>query len=582
MRALWFFLPKRYLLISNNARWVAKRRNPSLCLGVTFDLSIYSQIRNYNLNYPEIRNYNLNHAEIRNFVLNYSIIRIIKLFKLIECGMIHTAENTNEAKHLSKLYNDKKLRKICQGIYTDDLHTSLERIVLENWMQIVSYVVSNGILSYRTALELRPLPFKQGSIVFVISTYSKTMQIHGLTIKVNKGNHTDFLEQILPGLARSNTTRLLLENLAVIRGKEYQGIKTIGIEGVEQKLTRELSFHGEIRLNQIRDEAKKISMELDYINEYQKLNHIISALLATNPDKNSLITPYAKAAAQQKPYDNDRIELFEELIVHLKKSNFLSRNYHFLSNSFKNLSFYESYFSNFIEGTEFLIDEAEDIVFKGIEIKNRFADTHDVLSNFSLTNDYSEMLITPQTTNEFIEILQRRHAILMKGRPEKNPGEFKKMKNKAGNTFFVDPKETLGTLYQGFELYKHLNPGLEKALFMQFLISEVHPFDDGNGRLSRIMMNSELVNNSSYKIIVPSVHRDNYLNGLRLGSRDKNFRTYLKVMDQAQAYTASIDWNDYGDARKKIEEDDAHLTSDEGIAVFNRILRQLSLSNISA
>ena len=26
-----------------------------------------------------------------------------------------------------------------------------------------------------------------------------------------------------------------------------------------------------------------------------------------------------------------------------------------------------------------------------------------------------------------------------------------------------------------------------------FLISEVHPFDDGNGRIARVMMNAELV-----------------------------------------------------------------------------------------
>jgi len=496
--------------------------------------------------------------------------------------MIYISKNTSEAKQLSKQYNDKKLRRIYQGIYTDDLHEPLEQIVKVNWMQIVSHLVSKGILGYRTAFELRTLVFKGGSIVFVISTYSKTIQIPGLTIKVYKGNNQDYLEQVLPGIARSNSTRLLLENLSVVRGSEYQGIKTIGIEGVEQKLTRELGFHGEERLNQIRDEAKNIAEDLNYTSEYQKLNQIISALLSTNPDQNSLITPYAKAAAQQKPYDSYRIQLFEELIIHLKRSNFLSRQYNYHSKSYKNLSFYESYFSNFIEGTEFLIDEAEDIVFKGLEIKNRHADTHDVLSNFTLTSDYSEMSITPQTVNEFIDILQRRHAVLMKERPEKNPGQFKKMKNKAGNTLFVDPKNTIGTLYQGFELYKNLNPGLEKALFMQFLISEVHPFDDGNGRLSRIMMNAELVSNSSYKIIIPSVHRDNYLNGLRLASRDKNFRTYLKVMDQAQAYTASIDWNDYGNARKKIEEDDAHLTSDEGIAVYNRVLRQLKLSDISA
>ena len=28
---------------------------------------------------------------------------------------------------------------------------------------------------------------------------------------------------------------------------------------------------------------------------------------------------------------------------------------------------------------------------------------------------------------------------------------------------------------------------------MMFMMSEVHPFDDGNGRLARLMMNTELV-----------------------------------------------------------------------------------------
>ncbi|HEN5521435.1 TPA: Fic family protein, partial [Legionella pneumophila] len=272
----------------------------------------------------------------------------------------------------------------------------------------------------------------------------------------------------------------------------------------------------------------------------------------------------------------------DELIIYLKKCEFIFRQYQYEKNSFKNLSFYESYFSNFIEGTEFLIDEAEDIVFKGEEINNRHADSHDVLSNFIITNDLYEMSITPKTPEELIEILQRRHSILMKERPEKRPGEFKIEQNKAGNTYFVSPKESLGTLYQGFERYNILNPGFERALFMHFLISEIHPFDDGNGRLSRIMMNAELVSHEDYKIIIPTVHRDNYLNGLRLASRNKNFKSYVKVMDQAQAYTASINWKDYGEARDKIESDHANSTADEGIPLFNRILRTLKLSDIAS
>jgi hypothetical protein len=495
--------------------------------------------------------------------------------------MLLIANNTQQAKQLSKQYLENRVRKIHQGIYTDDLTSPLDSIVQSNWRAILHHIVPQGILGYRTAVDLKPLPFKNRTIVFVISSYTKTIDLPGLTIKVYKGDNSHSLEPIFPELARSNTPRMLLENLTTVRGADYIGIKTIGVDGVEEKLAKELCLYGEKNLNRIRSEANDIAQTLGLQREYKKLSQIISALLSTHTDKNFLTTAYARAAAQKKPYDTRRIQVFDELIIYLKQCYFIDRQYHYCKTSFKNLSFYESYFSNFIEGTQFMIDEAEDIVFAGKSINNRYADSHDILASFLITNDYSEMSITPESPEEFINILQRRHAILMKERPEKRPGEFKQKFNRAGNTIFVTPKETLGTLYQGFERYQYLKPGLEKALFMQFMISEVHPFDDGNGRLARLMMNAELVNHASFKIIIPSVHRDNYLGGLRLASRDSNFRTYVKVMDQAQAYTASINWGDYGEAREKLEMDNANLDSDEGIPIFNRALKELKLSDIS-
>jgi len=488
------------------------------------------------------------------------------------------AKDTNHAKRLSKLCGQKKIRRIYQGIYSDNLEAPILELVQNNWMDIVSHIVSKGILSFRTAVDLKPTFFKGTSIVFITSSYSKTITLPGLIIKVIKGNASTYIEQVLPHLARSSKARMLLENLTTIRDAEYKGIKTIGIDGVENFLAKEMRLGNENRLNQIRDEAKEIAIELGYISEYKKLNGIISALLSTHPDASHLGTAYAKAVANQKPYDNHRLKLFEALTIYLKKCKFKNRKYNYNKTSFKTLTFFESYFSNFIEGTEFIIDEAEEIVFKGIEIANRSSDSHDVLSNFTLSNDYSEMNITPQNTKELLDILQTRHAYLMKDRPDKHPGEFTKHPNKAGSTYFVAPDDVIGTLCQGFELYSLLEDGLEKALFMQFLISEVHPFDDGNGRLSRIMMNAELVRSELFKIIIPSVHRDNYLNGLRLASRDSDFRIYCKGMDQAQAYTASVNWLDYGEAREKIETDNANLSADEGLATFNRVLRKLALS----
>lgn len=494
--------------------------------------------------------------------------------------MLKIANTTEESKQLSQEYREGNLIRIYQGIYTDDFNSSLEQIVIKNWMQILPHIVSKGVLSFATALELKPKRYENKMIVFVTSSYVKTINFPGLIIKVYKGNNNEFIEQLLPNLFRSNEPRALLENLTTVRGASYLGIKTIGNEGVEKFLEKKLHTIGEDYINNIRDEAKIIAEKLCYTKEYQKLNSIISVLLSTRSDSNILSSKYAKAIAKKNPYDEHRVNLFNDLIIYLNKCSFGNRKYKYNSTSFKNLSFYESYFSNFIEGTEFLIDEAEDIVFRGIEINNRHADSHDVLSNFYITNDYTEMCITPQSPHELIEILQKRHALIMKERPEKRPGEFKLTQNKAGNTLFVSPKDVIGTLWQGFERYSLLKPGMERALFMQFMISEIHPFDDGNGRLSRIMMNAELVSQAQYKIIIPNVHRDNYLNGLRLASRDNIFRTYIKVMDQAQAYTASINWADYGEARKKLENDDATLSSDEGVPSFNRVLQKLKLSDI--
>jgi len=484
----------------------------------------------------------------------------------------------NTAKKFSHLVKLQKIRRLYQGIYTDNLIDPIDQIIKRHWMQIVSHIVSNGILSFRTSVDLKPIFYKKGlDILFLTSSYTKTIRLPGLIIKVYKGDHENFCEQILPNLAKSNIPRMLLENLTIVRSAELKGLKTITESGVEKYLARECQIQGEKRLNQIRDEAKEIALTLGYQNEYNKLTKIISALLSTQ-DAFSLKTAYAKAVAKKEPYDEERLQSFQNLSIYLQKCLFKKRAYQFATTAFKNLSFFESYFSNFIEGTEFVIDEAEDIVFKGIEMNQRHADSHDVLANFYLTNDYSEMNHTPSNALEFLDILKNRHAYLMKERPEKEPGEFKQKPNRAGNTYFVQPQNVVGTLEKGFEIYQLLQEGLQKALFIHYLISEVHPFSDGNGRLARIMMNAELVKAGLFKIIMPTVCRDNYLGALRRATRDGYFQSYCKVMDQAQAYTESIDWDAYGEARTKIEFDCANKTPDEGLPIFNRALRHLVLS----
>jgi hypothetical protein len=135
-----------------------------------------------------------------------------------------------------------------------------------------------------------------------------------------------------------------------------------------------------------------------------------------------------------------------------------------------------------------------------------------------------------------------------------------------------------GTLIQTFPLYQQLPPGIAKAVFMQFMVAECHPFDDGNGRMARIMMNAELVSAEQHKIIVPTVHRESYLNGLRQATRSGRFRTITKVFTDLQAYTSTLPWEEYGEVRGTLESHYADRLPDEGVAVFNKQISKFKIA----
>ena len=217
------------------------------------------------------------------------------------------------------------------------------------------------------------------------------------------------------------------------------------------------------------------------------------------------------------------------------------------------LAFFEAYFSNFIEGTEFEVSEAADIVFKGVIPRNRPEDAHDVLGTWRIVSDVSEMTRIPGNTEEFLRLLQSRHAMVMSGRPDKKPGAFKDEGNRAGSTVFVAPDLVRGTLEQGFEFYRTLDAPFSRAAFMMFMVSEVHPFSDGNGRLARIMMNAELVKADQERIIIPTVYRNNYLAALKAHSQSARAEPFLRVLDFAQKWVAAIPWGELEESRRVLE-----------------------------
>jgi hypothetical protein len=484
-------------------------------------------------------------------------------------------KDNNDAKRLAKAVTKGVLKRIRQGIYTDATWEEVPQLLHNKWHDVVHALYPKAVASHVTAALLMP----QNNVVHITANVKVRKQIpisDALIIEVHPGDVTQLIQPFLPTLFRSAPARFLLENLQVAH-KDVAAPKSLGQEWVEKKLCQILELNGESELNQIRYNAKQYSETVGLTKEFKKLDVLIGAILLTRPVE-ALSTAAAISVAKQEPFDQNRIVLFKGLADYLSRCKLSLRQYAYNKSSWRNLSFYESYFSNYIEGTEFEIDEAEQIVFEKRDVHNRYQDSHDVLSVFDVVHDYTEMVTVPDSAEELMQLLKQRHALIMHARPDKRPGELKEKTNKAGDTLFVLPQKVEGTLTQAFPLYQQLPPGIARAIFIQFLVAECHPFDDGNGRLARIMMNAELVSQEQYKIIVPTVHRDSYLNGLRQATRVGRFRTITKVFADLQAYTSIIPWEEYGDARAMLQSHCADKLPDDGVAIFNKKIAQFKLA----
>lgn len=154
--------------------------------------------------------------------------------------------------------------------------------------------------------------------------------------------------------------------------------------------------------------------------------------------------------------------------------------------------------------------------------------------------------------------------MLLSARAAKNPGQFKERNNWAGNTFFVDYKLVRGTLIRGFEYYKALTNPFARAVYIMFLVSEVHPFEDGNGRIARVMMNAELVNQNQCKIIVPTVYRDDYLLTLKRITNQKDLVLYVEMLARTHTFSTMLHYDNYDDLYNYLESHNTFYEPDEG------------------
>lgn len=436
-----------------------------------------------------------------------------------------------------RLAEGGKLRRIYQGIYTGNLDSPLESIVLRHWGDILSHLLPGGVIGYRSGRDARPV---EGRICVIRGKTPRALALPGLTIQVIPGPGAVDGDVPYKGIFLAGQARWLLENLATGRGVAERVIPRTELEAELDKI---LSIRGEQRFNQLRDVCRSLADIMGRGKEFQRLDSIMGALLGSRAS-HTLRGRQALARAAGRPCDPDRLMLFDSL--------FASLHAHPLPEvpatadtgiALENFTFFEAYFSNYIEGTTFMVSEAEAIVFAGQFISNRAEDSHDILGTFETALRPPWRNRPPQTADDFLLWLKNVNALVMRARHDKNPGEWKTRDNQAGATLFVAHELVQGTLREGFERIEALQDPLARALMTMFVVTEVHPFMDGNGRTARLAMNCMLSAAGQTRIIVPTVYREDYLLPLKSLSNHADAAPYLRAMTRIQAWTAVFDYN---------------------------------------
>lgn len=455
-----------------------------------------------------------------------------------------------EQRKLQRRAKAGEITRIAAGIYANAVDPAdlpagqfgpVAQLVRRNWQAILGHLVPGAVVSHLSALKGGITPTDEVTLSHP-TRFNTTLSLPGLSAVLIKGPAA--LPGDMPlgssGLYWSSRPRMLLENLGRSRSSKP---RRAGHAGVEEKLVEILNASGDTALNRVRDEARSLAEAMDAEDDFAALNGMISALLGTWA-AGSLLTPQGQRVAQGTPVDAERLHRFQILADALRATPVPDLPDAAAQDPARtHFAFLESYFSNFVEGTRFSIEEAEAIALQNRIVPNRPKDSHDILGVFQLIlhPHYRSSLPAPA---DILDALRERHLRMMENRPEVQPGEFKVHTNYAGSTRFTEPAFVRGTLLEGAQLAGSVPEGLARAIYYVFLISEVHPFGDGNGRLSRLLMNAELSRCGRSRIIIPTLYHEQYVDAQRALSRQNDPAPLIRALSYIARWTTSFNCTD--------------------------------------
>lgn len=196
-------------------------------------------------------------------------------------------------------------------------------------------------------------------------------------------------------------------------------------------------------------------------------------------------------------------------------------------NLYHNIQIKFSYNTNRIEGSQLSEEETRHIF-----------ETNTLINNESTTN-VDDII---ETTNHFYlfdymldnvnvqineDLLKEYHKILKRGTSDErkewfNVGEYKKLANEVAGIETTKPSEVSSEMKSLLDWYNNLtNISLKDIIEFHYRFERIHPFQDGNGRVGRMIMFKECLKYNITPFIVNEKHKLFYYRGLKEYNNEK-------------------------------------------------------------
>ena len=234
-----------------------------------------------------------------------------------------------------------------------------------------------------------------------------------------------------------------------------------------------------------------------------------------------------------------------------------------------------NYHSNHLEGNSLTYGETKALILFGITAQGKpLKDTLEITGHNEAINWILEMVTGDRPLTE--TFIRELHSLLLKDsyKESKNidgvivprkisAGKYKTTSNHVETVtgeifYFATPEETHSKMTDLIDWHKNkteqsdINPVLLAAEF-HYKFIRIHPFDDGNGRTARILMNFILMKFNYPPVIIKTEDKANYFAVLQLADSG-NLEAFIEYI--AQNLVRSLEIMITGANGENIEEDD--------------------------